>query len=157
MDPSQWQGPRMQAAPGILQWLQGLFSSAPQMTNDNLGQHMSNSPPDRQPLPGGAPPEAPPQLGAGMSFTPPLPAPQMGAGMSFTPPLPADMPLREKPYDPLESVMTAMTPPVPKPRMKPAVAAPAAKPAPAKPRAKPAKKDPWAWHKARMRERRPYS
>jgi hypothetical protein len=145
----------MQAAPGILQWLQGLFSGKPGMTNDNLGQQMSNSPPDRLPLPGGAPAPMP-------AAVQPQPQPQMGAGMSFTPPLPADMPLAEEPYDPLTSVMTAMQPPaapVPRPRPKPArAAAPAAKakPAAVKPKAKPTKKDPWAWHKARMRERQPY-
>jgi hypothetical protein len=137
----------MQAAPGILQWLQGLFSAP-----SSMGQMTPQPGTSRQPQVAAEPPQMMPAV------APPPQPPQLGAGMSFTPPLPADMPLREEPYDPLSSVMAAMTPPAPKPRMKPVMAAPAAKPATAKPRAKPkpTKKDLWDWRKARMRERQPY-
>jgi hypothetical protein len=141
MDPSQFNGPGLQAAPGILQWLARLMGGGdrpgPQMAS--TGRPATQSPPTRSGI--GVMP------GAQEPFVPASAEPQMGAGMSFTPPLPEPMP--QPAYDPLSSISAPLRsslepmlrPPIP--RQKPARAKPAAKaspkPAPGK-TSKPAKK-----------------
>jgi hypothetical protein len=151
MDPSQFNGPGLQAAPGILQWLARLMGGGdrpgPQMAS--TGRPATQSPPTRSGIgvmPGAQEPfvpasTEPPQMGAGMSFTPPLPT-QAPA------PMPQPVPPRiypdVMPTAPLRSSLEPMMRP-PIPRQKPARAKPAAKaspkPAPGK-TSKPAAKKP---------------
>jgi hypothetical protein len=139
MDPSQFNGPGYQAAPGILQWLARMFGG-----NDRPGPQMAST---------GTPATQSPPTRSGIGVLPgaepfqPASEPQMGAGMSFTPPLPEPMPAPS--YDPLSSISAPLRssleslvrPPIPrqKPVMKETRPIKVVDDRP-KPKAKPAKK-----------------